>query len=55
MTKSEFVKAFSNLVPHGFEVRVKNSINDLGAPTAEKLGYIYMIPSLTSDSNMYEE
>lgn len=51
-----FEKAIGNISPiNGFEIRVRSSFEDLGKPTIDKLGYIYLIPSSTDSVDMYEE
>ena len=51
-----FEKAIGNISPiNGFEIRVKPSFEALGEPTRDKLGFIYLIPSLNSSTDMYEE
>ena len=56
LEKELFGKALGNISPvNGFEVRVKSSFEDLGEPNADKLGFIYLIPSSTESTDMYEE
>ena len=56
LTKDLFAKAIGNISPiNGFEVRVKSSFEDLGVPSIDKLGYIYLIPSNNGSNDMFEE
>lgn len=56
LTKDLFTKAIGNISPiNGFEVRVKSSFEDLGVPSVDKLGYIYLIPSNNGSNDMFEE
>lgn len=51
-----FEKAIGNISPiNGFEIRVKSSFEALGEPTRDKLGFIYLIPSGSGSTDMYEE
>lgn len=56
LTQDLFEKAIGNISPiNGFEVRVKSSFQDLGEPTRDKLGFIYLIPSSGGTNDMFEE
>lgn len=46
LSDEEFLKAFGNISPiHGFEIREVASVEALGIPTSDKVGYLYLVPS----------
>lgn len=57
LTKEDFEKAFSNLNNiSGFEVKFAASFEDLGEPTKDKLGKLWLIPATkTGVNNLFDE
>lgn len=52
MNKEDFEKAFSNLNNiSGFEVKFATSFEDLGEPTKDKLGKLWLIPAIVTGVN----
>jgi hypothetical protein len=52
LSDSEFLEAFGNISPiNGFEIREASSFESLGTPTADKVGYLYLVPSENGNTN----
>lgn len=52
LSDSEFLEAFGNISPvNGFEIREASSFESLGKPTADKVGYLYLVPSESGSVN----
>ena len=57
LSDSEFLEAFGNISPvNGFEIREAASFEELGKPTKDKVGYLYLVPSQSGNVNdLFEE
>jgi hypothetical protein len=56
LSKELFSQAIGAISPiNGFEIRVRSSFEALGPATRDKLGYIYLVPTSTNSTDMYEE
>ena len=57
LSDEEFLNAFGNISPvNGFEIREASSFEALGKPTADKVGYLYIVPSNNGDaSDLFDE
>ena len=52
LSDDEFLEAFGNISPvNGFEIREASSFEALGKPTADKVGYLYLVPSASGSVN----
>jgi hypothetical protein len=50
LSDEDFLRALGNLSPvNGFEIREVPSIEALGRPTEDKVGYLYLVPTPGSD------